>query len=171
MNSCCCENPYVGKGPAPFNPSEVRLYGRKQYCPKEDLKKNGGKVQPEGEKIKLKAGSCYIVIDPGEVTIVSIGVIYGYAYEGHCYKLPKPKIMYLPVDAQDIISDNCGCDCGYSTALGYSVWQTDKLARVIALDVRSDDLKTLVLDENMPGNRSPLAYSQTLALAPQRSHE
>lgn len=39
MNSCCCENPYVGKGQAPFNPSEVRLYGRKQYCTKEDLKK------------------------------------------------------------------------------------------------------------------------------------
>jgi hypothetical protein len=169
--SNCCENPYIGEGRDPFNPSEVRLYGRKQHCPADELKKGGKGIKLEGDKIKLKAGNCYIIIDPGEVTIVSIGVIYGYAYEGHCYKLPKPKIMYLPVDAEDIISDHCGCDCGYSMALGYSVWKTDKLARVIALDVRSDDLKTLVLDENMPGNRSPLAYSQTLAMAPQRSHE
>ncbi|MEK1850640.1 MAG: hypothetical protein AAAC48_01855 [Phyllobacterium sp.] len=103
--------------------------------------------------------------------IKSIGVIYGYAYEGHCYKLPRPQIMYLPSDPKEITGDKCACDCGYSAALGYAVWQVDKLDRVVALDVRSDDIKTLVLDANMPGNRSPLAYSQTLALAPQRSHE
>jgi len=36
------------------------------------------------------------------------------------------------------------------------VWQIDKLERVVALDVRSDDLETLVLDENLPGSRSPM---------------
>ncbi|MBY3094809.1 hypothetical protein GYN07_29375 (plasmid) [Rhizobium leguminosarum bv. viciae 248] len=118
--------------------------------------------------MKLKVGNCYILIDPGKVQMVSIGVIYGYAYEGHCYKLPKPRIMYLPVKATEISRDDCGCDCGYSRALGYSVWSLDKLERVIALDVRSDDIKTLILDENLPGNRSPLAYAQTQSLAPQR---
>ena len=29
-------------------------------------------------------------------TSSSWGVIYGYAYEGHCYDLPKPKLMLLP---------------------------------------------------------------------------
>ncbi|MDP9629081.1 UNVERIFIED_ORG: hypothetical protein J2W85_001142 [Ensifer adhaerens] len=103
--------------------------------------------------------------------IKSIGVIYGYAYEGHCYKLPKPQIMYLPEEAHVIEGGDCGCDCGYVPELGYAVWQIDKLERVVALDVRSDDLKTLVLDENMPGNRSPLAYAQTMALAPQRQRD
>ncbi|KSV91025.1 hypothetical protein N184_25250 [Sinorhizobium sp. GL28] len=51
------------------------------------------------------------------------------------------------------------------------MWQFDKLERVVALDVRSDDLKTLVLDENLPGSRSPLAYAQTMALAPQRQRD
>ncbi|ASQ03560.1 hypothetical protein HR059_10155 [Sinorhizobium meliloti WSM1022] len=107
----------------------------------------------------------------GERYIKSIGVIYGYAYEGHCYKLPKPQIMYLPEEPRKILGGDCGCDCGYVPELGYAVWQIDKLERVIALDVRSDDVKTLVLDENMPGSRSPMAYAQTMALAPQRHRD
>ncbi|ASY63579.1 hypothetical protein SJ05684_c21380 [Sinorhizobium sojae CCBAU 05684] len=107
----------------------------------------------------------------GEHYIKSIGVIYGYAYEGHCYKLPKPQIMYLPSEPRAILGSDCGCDCGYVPELGYAVWQFDKLERVVALDVRSDDLNTLVLDENMPGNRSPMAYAQTMALAPQRHRD
>ncbi len=63
------------------------------------------------------------------------------------------------------------CDCGYDPELGYAVWQIDKLERVVALDVRSDDLKTLVLDENIPGRRSPQAYAQSMILAPQRQHD
>ncbi|ODR88318.1 hypothetical protein [Sinorhizobium alkalisoli] len=101
----------------------------------------------------------------------SIGVIYGYAYEGHCYKLPKPQIMFLPVSPRKIVQGDCGCDCGYEAKLGYAVWQIDKLESVIAIDVRSDNIKTLVLDENMPGNRSPMAYAQTMALAPQRHRD
>ncbi|MDI7862214.1 hypothetical protein MRS76_09610 [Rhizobiaceae bacterium n13] len=101
----------------------------------------------------------------------SIGIIYGYSYEGHCYKLPKPQILCLPAKPQDIEGDKCGCDCGYSSSLGYAVWRLDKLSRVIAWDVRSDDIKTLILDANMPGNRSPLVYAQAQSLAPRRSHE
>ncbi|ATU95867.1 hypothetical protein BLM14_29490 (plasmid) [Phyllobacterium zundukense] len=103
--------------------------------------------------------------------IKSIGVIYGYAYEGHCYKLPKPQIMFLPEPARNIVPGDCGGDCGYDPKLGYAVWQIDKLERVIALNVRSDDVKTLVLDENMPGSRSPQAYAQSMMLAPQRPHD
>lgn len=120
--------------------------------------------------------------------LMSVGVIYGYAYEGHCYKLPRPKIMFLP-DVPKKISGgkcscerahdecgrkddcDCGCECGYSSKLGYAVWSIDKQKRAIAVDVRTDDLKTLILDENMPGNRSPLTYAQAMALAPQRHRD
>lgn len=176
--SGCCGNPDIGTGARAFNPSEVRLYGRKNHCPDNgDAEKNvtikgGGQAAAEGPMIKLRVGPCYIIIDPGkDVQMASIGIIYGYAYEGHCYKLPKPRIMYLPVQPEPIEGGDCGCDCGYVPELGYSVWALDKLERVVALDVRSDDLKTLVLDENMPGNRSPLAYSQSFSLAPQRVRE
>lgn len=103
--------------------------------------------------------------------IKSIGVIYGYAYEGHCYKLPKPQIMYLPAKPTTIAHGDCGCDCGYTPELGYAVWQIDKRRSIIALDIRSDDLKTIVLDENLPGNRSPQAYGQSMSLAPMRARD
>ncbi|MBW9117919.1 hypothetical protein JNB88_30340 [Rhizobium cauense] len=103
--------------------------------------------------------------------IRSIGIIYGYAYEGHCYKMPKPQIMLLPAPPRNITGDDRGCDCGYSPVLGYAVWQLDKRQRVVALDVRSDDLKTVVLDENLPGNRSPQAYGQSMSLAPMRARD
>jgi len=102
----------------------------------------------------------------------SIGVISGYSYEGHCYDLPKPLIMFLPCPPHQLKSGDCECDCGYDCGygpgLGYAVWQVDKLEDVIVIDIRIDDVKTLILDANLPGNRSPLAYSQTMRLAPSR---
>lgn len=108
------------------------------------------------------------ISEPGEISpLRSIGIIYGYAYEGHCYRLPKPRIMVLPVEPCELVMG----DCGYDPELGYAVWRIDKLERVVALDVRTDSLKTLLLDENMPGNRSPLAYAQAMTLAPHRGRE
>jgi hypothetical protein len=194
MSDCCCY-PGVGKLPdklsAPnynsYNPSEVRLYGRPAECElgnagaeessEEELGVEGqarGQVEISALRLMIRTskGRCHLRIDPGlDVNIQSIGVIYGYAYEGHCYKLPKPQIMFLPEEPRQILGGDCGCDCGYTPELGYAVWQIDKLERAVALDVRSDDLKTLVLDENIPGNRSPLAYSQTMRLAPNRSRD
>ncbi|WP_159592961.1 hypothetical protein [Chelativorans xinjiangense] len=124
---------------------------------------------PSKDSVKSKESevseNTLTISDVGAPQVASIGVIYGYAYEGHCYKLPKPQIMLLPVEPHTVVEG----DCGYKRELGYAVWQIDKLERAVVLDVRSDDIKTLVLDANTPGSRSPLAYAQTMALAPHRS--
>ncbi|WP_429133415.1 hypothetical protein [Ensifer sp. 4252] len=137
----------------------------------EFLKKSSG-VVGDGITLVVFDGDYYNYLPVGlnvpRNYINSIGVIYGYAYEGHCYKLPKPQIMCLSERPSKITKGDCGCDCGFDPAYGYAVWSIDKLERAISLDIRADDLKTLVLDENLPGNRSPLAYAQTMALAPQR---
>ena len=216
--SSCCNNPYVvnsAKGRPYFNPSEVRLYGRKAFCPSEkdrtedlrariaevgitdeDMIKKITRVASEygsyskadpielsrdastdeeafiRKSIKLSIKECYLLIYAGpDIEINSLGIIYGYAFEGHCYKLPKPTIMYLPNEPTEIKGGDCGCDCGYVPELGYVVWAIDKLERVLGLDVRSESLKTLILDENLPGNRSPLTYSQSYALSTQRSRD
>nr|WP_156387177.1 MULTISPECIES: hypothetical protein [unclassified Rhizobium] len=171
--SSCSGNPYVGTDDEAFNPGEVRLYGRSQVDTAGGKKTgSSGQVVADGRMIRLSAGTGSVVTDLRQDTdIVSVGIIYGYAYEGHCYKLAKPRIMYLPVLPQAIKGGECGCDCGYAPELGYLVWSVDKLDRIIALDVRSDDVKSLVLEENMPGNRSPQAYAQVMVLAPQRNRE
>ncbi|WP_455918941.1 hypothetical protein [Ensifer canadensis] len=132
-------------------------------------------VVGDGVTIAVFDGESYSFLPvslSGDVDYInSIGVIYGYAYEGHCYKLPKPQIMCLSERPTKIAKGDCGCDCGFDPKFGYAVWSIDKLERAISLDIRADDLKTLVLDENLPGNRSPLAYAQTMALAPQRQRD
>jgi hypothetical protein len=176
-----------------YSPGEVRLYGRPgiSVSDKESTepkrarvvsspkKSNNGEGRDEGEILKLvirpsgvtardihgSDQSTLSISDSSAPSIESIGVIYGYSYEGHCYKFPKPQIMLLPVVSRPVVDG----DCGYMAELGYAVWQVDKLERAVVLDVRTNDLKTLVLDANAPGNRSPLAYAQVMALAPHRS--
>ncbi|TGV46656.1 hypothetical protein EN784_54710, partial [bacterium M00.F.Ca.ET.141.01.1.1] len=40
----------------------------------------------------------------------SSGIIFGYAYEGHTYDLPKPKIMLIPAPPLEIPGDDSGYD-------------------------------------------------------------
>ena len=43
--------------------------------------------------------------------IISCGIIVGYAYEGHTYDLPKPKIMIIPaLPEPKIPADDSGFD-------------------------------------------------------------
>jgi hypothetical protein len=176
-----------------YSPREVRLYGRPgcsgRFFDIFNVKEDSVDIATDGSSnvidmitvMSIKFPEIYYlpidvymrrdIDDKDDKDIVSIGVIYGYSYEGHCYKMPKPQIMFLPKAPQMIPDGDCGCDCGYSSNLGYALWRIDKLKRVTTLEVRSDDVKTLVLDENIPGNRSPLAYSQTMRLAPNRSRD
>ncbi|KWV56973.1 hypothetical protein AS026_32715 [Rhizobium altiplani] len=191
--SDCCRNPDVGKS-GPYDPSEVRLYGRPATdCTKVDVPEDPSPDEgtdctdksKSAPSVNISLQYCHKTMclpiaiglpwrgygDGCQGYLKSIGVIYGYAYEGHCYKMPKPVIMLLPEMPKPIAWDDCGCDCGYSPALGYHVWQLDKRQSAVTLDVRTDDLQALVLDENMPGSRSPQAYSHSMSLAPMRARE
>lgn len=170
--SGCNENPYVGRGNEAFNPEEVRLYGRTQVGAAEKEASAASDVSSDGRMLHFRAGDTAVLANLRlDTDLVSIGIIYGYSYEGHCYKLAKPRIMYIPAHPQQIAGGDSCCDCGYSPDLGYVVWTVDKLDHVVALDVRSDDVKSVVLEENMPGTRSPQAYAQVMVLAPQRSRD
>jgi len=92
---------------------------------------------------------------------LSAGVIFGYAYEGHCYDLPKPKIMLIPALPVEIPSDDCGYD---RKKPDYMVWIVDKLDQCIELEVSQGFIEQLVLEANLPGKRSPAMYAGRMLL-------
>lgn len=88
---------------------------------------------------------------------ISCGVIVGYAYEGHTYDLPKPKIMILPVRPEARIP---GDDSGYDAKQdeNYAVWLVDKLDECAEFEMNQGFVEQLVLDANLPGKRAPNMY-------------
>jgi hypothetical protein len=93
---------------------------------------------------------------------LSPGLIVGYSYEGHCYDLPKPKLMIIPTYPEYIPDD----DCGYDRKRGehYRVWILDKLAECAEIDVSQGFVEQLVLEANLPGKRSPTMYAGRMML-------
>ncbi len=101
--------------------------------------------------------------DEGNPAKLSAGIIYGYAYEGHCYDLPKPKIMLIPADPEMPKCDDCGYDA--KAPCDYRVWVVDKLDECVEIEVNQGFVEELVLEANMPGKRSPSTYRATMAMA------
>lgn len=89
---------------------------------------------------------------------MSAGIIFGYAFEGHAYDFPKPKIMLIPATPQRIFPAD---DSGYYAKRneGYAVWIVDKLDECIEFEVNQGFIEQLVLEANLPGKRSPSMYA------------
>ena len=100
-------------------------------------------------------------LDDKEDHPISAGVIFGYAYEGHCYDFPKPKIMLIRAAPQEIPAD----DCGFDAKEEYRVWVVDKLDHCTEIELSQGFVEQIVLEANLPGKRSPRSYSATMQLA------
>ncbi|MER9438569.1 hypothetical protein [Mesorhizobium sp. M0618] len=93
----------------------------------------------------------------------SCGIIVGYAYEGHTYDLPKPKIMIIPAFPEPKIpADDSDFDA--KEPEGYAVWLVDKLDECVELEMNQGFIEQLVLDANMPGKRSPTMYASKMTM-------
>ena len=122
-------------------------------------------------KIETKIGTIVIAVkNPGtavgQVDLrkqMSCGIIVGYAYEGHTYDLPKPKIMLLPVAPEFTIPDD---DSGYKLkeAENYAVWIVDKLDECIEFEMNQGFVEQLVLEANLPGKRAPSMYAAKMMM-------
>jgi hypothetical protein len=98
-------------------------------------------------------------IDRGSL---SSGVIFGYAYEGHCYDFPKPKIMLIPALPEVIPADDCAFD--RKSAHDYRVWIVDKLDHCVEIEINQGFVEQIVLEANLPGKRSPTMYAGRMML-------
>ena len=172
----------------PFNPSEVRLYGLHGAFPpilaakKLDLIAQNYRitVDPAGKGAAATVSKASLIaIETKEadqvVFLVSgatkpdkpleAGIIYAYAFEGHCYDLPKPKIMLIPAENEKPGLD----DCGFDKKPHYKVWVVDKLDKCVEIEVNQGFVEQLVLEANLPGRRSPLTYRATSIASTHRS--
>ncbi len=102
-------------------------------------------------------------------TLLSCGIVVGYAYEGHCYDLPKPKIMLIPAYPRELAPDDCGYDRKNDPSSNdsdrYMVWIVDKLDECVEFEIDQGFIEQLVLDANMPGKRSPTMYASRMQMA------
>ncbi len=190
MTQDCCSGPNYSGTAFPYNATQVRLYG----IPGETFPFL--KATPKNKKLVNildalnKALQSIIAPIPSAlirvktltpdqfVGILSLsggsdhgmtaGIIYGYAYEGHCYDLPKPKIMLIPAIPTEIPPGDCGYDQKGTDLDGgsaYKVWIVDKLDQCVDIDVSQGYIEQMVLLANLPGQRSPTMYAAKARLA------
>lgn len=101
----------------------------------------------------------------GKGQLLSCGIIVGYSYEGHCYDLPKPKIMLIPAFPEEIPLDDCGYDKKKPSAGDrYMLWIVDKLDECIEFETNQGFVEQIVLDANLPGKRSPTMYASRMMM-------
>jgi hypothetical protein len=159
--------------PAPssknYTPSEVILYGVRLN------KDNETKVfLPNGFYVKLEVGA-----PPGANATYRLAAVYGYAFEGYCYRLDKPRLLLFPVrkygnnrlvefPAQGCGFEGFGGKAPDGTDLpfeGYFMWRVDMSDDIVELTSSVDTLEKLVLEANLPGKRSPNTYNNDMQMA------
>jgi hypothetical protein len=85
---------------------------------------------------------------------------YGYAFEGHCYRLDSNRIFVVSgPPAEPAVG------CGFDKALGYKMWRITAATKILEISTGFGEARTLILDAQLPGKRSPSSYAITLRMA------
>ena len=98
--------------------------------------------------------------DPVDPRLMAIAAIYGYAFEGQCYRYDKPKLLVF----RPGVSETPAIGCGFEN-LGYSMWQITKKTPIMELATSTDLAEEIVLNSNLPVNRNPNTYGNSFNLA------
>ena len=85
---------------------------------------------------------------------------YGYAFEGHCYRLDTNRIFIV---TGPIAEPAVGC--GFDAAMGYKMWRLTAASQILEISTAFGSARTLILDAQLPGKRSPSSYAITLRTA------
>jgi hypothetical protein len=99
-----------------------------------------------------------------EVQCPTIALIYAYAYEGHTYRLAKPRIMIVkgPGAPYEQTSSKASDEPSTSTLF---MWRMSKHHKTVSIEVESGELEALVLDANQPGNRAVNSYAAHMQMS------
>ncbi len=94
----------------------------------------------------------------------TIALVYAYGYEGHTYRLTKPRIMIVQGIGRPYESKRDRDPSPDLTGKLY-MWKLSKHHQTISIEVESGDLEQLVLEANQPGNRSVNSYAAHMQMS------
>jgi hypothetical protein len=136
-----------------FLPDEILLYGVKI-----NSGTNQGTVHFEDKRLLLEVRTQNSET-PLKSDQIAIAVIYGYGYEGYCYRLDKPKLVIFEYIRKEQPATGCGFD------ESYSMWRIRSKLAMIELTTNVDIAEKLILEANLPGNRAPNTYGNSMQMA------
>lgn len=172
-----------GKGVV-FNPSFIGLIGI-------SLNKNGVSTSNENGTVETNHP------DIAEVELDlklkdrtrkhGFAVIYAYVYDGHVYTLDSPKIMAVPWGADKYADVDPGLLPGFGVIesegssgaksksskddkpRGLKIWPITKHHQVVEISISVGPAEALILESNLPGNRTANSYRSTMQIATSHS--
>lgn len=168
MSSCDIPAP---ADPQNYAPNEIILYGlRLNFDPANSLAHilvGENPFPPQSFRLQLGMTRNGALMAPDEVVIASV---IAYAFEGHCYRLDRPKVMAFVYELPDVPAEGCGFEPPDPVPAPlpnsvYRMWRIRTKTQIIELDTRADLAETLILEANLPGKRSPNTYSLDMQLA------
>jgi hypothetical protein len=126
----------------------------------------GVKLNRDEKEPKLPFSKLWLAVkvvnsddDVQDKNLITIAVAYGYAFEGHCYRLDRPKLLIFEHD-----DDKPAEGCGFGVA-GYSMWRVRSKTELLEIVLSVDLAEKLILEANLPGNRAPNTYGNSMQLA------
>jgi hypothetical protein len=156
MSDCeCVPDP----GRQRFALDEILIYGV-------DLKNPQGKAE-----LVVKRGvpdsEWAVTLVPNAIrgTTLAIVAAYGYAFEGHCYRFDRPRILVFKQEAGPIAAHGCGFDVQGTAPDEYRMWRVSAGNEVMELAAQNDTFRKIVLEANLPGRRPPNTYASEMMLA------
>ncbi|EGE61097.1 UNVERIFIED_ORG: hypothetical protein GGI63_003286 [Rhizobium esperanzae] len=85
---------------------------------------------------------------------------YGYAFDGHCYRFDSIRIFIVTGP-----NPEPPVGCCFDQVPGYQMWRIGSAEQILEISTNFGDAKTLILDSQLPGKRSPTSYAITLRMA------
>jgi hypothetical protein len=97
---------------------------------------------------------------------------YGYAYEGHCYRFERPKVLAFETEGDETNGRTADLGCNFDPPnpaappkAWYRMWRLKSAQPVIELGADVNDVQKLILDANLPAKRAPSTYRAEMQLA------
>jgi hypothetical protein len=136
---------------ARYSPSSIVLYGR-------SIGSVSAVVGTDNDKVDMLTWAFRFLPQP---IIYNVALIYGFAYQGHCYSLPEPVAFVVPP------ANNPAVGCGYEGAgnFNYQMWTVEKLDKTVQVQMTNDTFEELLLRRTIAGARPPLSYRAAARLA------